>query len=246
MTTEIKQLLSTLKMPTILAQLPAIAKQAADQSWSHMQFLQHLLQAELNDRSTRATERRIRDARFPVRKTVDQFDWAWPKSVNRASVQHLLTLDFIAQHHNAIFLGPTGVGKSHLALSLGFLACQSGVHTRFVSTMDLVNHLCAAAAADNLKSAMRIYTKPQLLILDEIGYIPTTKSGADILFQVLSARYERASTILTTNVPFKNWPEIFNNDATLASAILDRLLHRATVVVIDANSYRMKDHKRKS
>lgn len=246
MTTELKQLLSTLKLPTILAQLPIVAKQAADQSWSHTQFLQHLLQAEANDRSTRATERRIRNARFPVCKTVDQFDWSWPIAINRALVQHLLTLEFLTDHHNVIFLGPTGAGKSHLAVALGFLACQNGVHTRFVSTIDLVNHLCAAAAADQLKSAMRTYTNPRLLILDEIGYLPATKSGADILFQVLSARYERASTILTTNKAYKDWPEIFNNDATLASAILDRLLHRASTVVIDANSYRMKNHKRKS
>jgi DNA replication protein DnaC len=174
-------------------------------------------------------------------KTLDGFDWSWPKKINRAQVQHVFRLDFLPQHGNVILLGGVGVGKTHLAIALAHTACLKGRTTLFTSAVDIVNALAAAQATGGIKREMARLLKPSLLVVDELGYLPIDKFGADALFQVISQRYERGSTIITTNRAFKNWPEIFNNDSTLTSALLDRLLHHAESIVIEGRSYRMRD-----
>ena len=185
--------------------------------------------------------RRVKAARLPGVKTLDGFDWSWPKKINRAQVQHLFRLAFLAEHGNVILLGGVGVGKTHLAIALAHAACLQGKAALFTSAIDIVNALAAAQATGGIKREMARLMKPALLVVDELGYLPIDKFGADALFQVISQRYERGSTVITSNRAFKHWPEIFNNDSTLTSALLDRLLHHAESLVIEGPSYRMRD-----
>jgi DNA replication protein DnaC len=233
--------LAYLKLSYVAEHHVALATDAAAAPWSHLEFLQRLLDGECAVRQQRALERRVRAARFPVLKTLDQFRWDWPKKINQLQVQHLFRLGFIAQKTNVVFVGGVGLGKSHLASALGYAACQHGHSVLFTTAIDAINYLVAAQAAHRLKVELNRYLSPALLVLDEIGYLPLDKAGADLLFQIISQRYERGSLIVTTNKAFKQWPSIFNNDAGIASAILDRLLHQAETIVIEGKSYRMKD-----
>jgi DNA replication protein DnaC len=156
-------------------------------------------------------------------------------------VQNLFRLKFIEDKANVIFLGGVGLGKSHLTTALGYAACLQGYSVRFTTAFDAVKTLSAAHGSGRLKAEIKKYLKPRVLILDELGYLPIDKNGADLLFQVISGRYERGSLIITSNRAFKKWPEIFNNDSTLTSALLDRLLHHAETLIIEGTSYRMKD-----
>ena len=217
------------------------AATAARDAINHADYLAGLAVGELGQRRDRATIRRIKSARFPVVKTIDQFSWSWPKKINRMAVQNLFRLQFLEDNANIILLGTVGLGKTHLATALGYTACLAGKSVLFATAVDAINTLAAAQAASKLKAELKKYLSPQILILDELGYLPIDKHGADILFQVISQRYERGSTIITSNKAFKNWPEIFNNDSTLTSALLDRLLHHADTQVIEGKSYRMKD-----
>jgi DNA replication protein DnaC len=219
----------------------ALAKQAAAEHWTHVDYLARLMEGECLRRRDNRIRRRIRDARFPVAKTLDSFNWSWPKTINRAHIQDLFRFAFIEQNANVIFLGGVGLGKTHLASALGYAACMEGHTVLFTTAVDMINTLAAAQAAQRLKQELKKYLAPQVLILDEIGYLPIDKLGADLLFQVISARYERGPIVLTTNKAFKHWPSIFNNDSTLTAAVLDRLLHHAETVVIEGPSYRMKE-----
>lgn len=214
---------------------------AAKQRLSHAEFLRRIVEAEAQDRQQHALQRRIKTARFPVKKTLDQFQWDWPRQINEAQVRHLFELRFVEERTNAIFCGGVGLGKTHLASALGYAACQAGHPVLFTTAVDAINTLVAAQAAHRLQSELKRYIAPALLILDEVGYLPLDKAGADLLFQIISQRYERGSTIVTTNKAYKHWPAIFHNDAGITSAILDRLLHRAQTVVVEGKSYRMKD-----
>lgn len=216
------------------------AKAARDQI-AHLEYLAQLAKGELDLRHDRATARRIRNARFPVIKTLDQFSWSWPKKINRMAIQNLYRLQFMEDKANVIFLGTVGLGKTHLAAALGYTACLAGKSVLFTTAIDAINTLATAQAASRLKIELKKYLAPSLLILDELGYLPIDKHGADLLFQIISQRYERGSTIITSNRAYKKWPEIFNNDSTLTSALLDRLLHHAETMVIEGPSYRMKD-----
>jgi DNA replication protein DnaC len=218
-----------------------LTAEAAQQRWSHAQFLRRIIEAETLDRQQHALQRRIKSARFPVKKTLDQFHWDWPKQLNEAQIRHLFELRFITERTNAVFCGGVGLGKTHLATALGYAACQAGHAVLFTTAVDAINTLLAAQAAHRLDAELKKYVAPPLLVLDEVGYLPLDKAGADLLFQIISQRYERGSIVVTTNKAYKNWPAIFNNDAGITSAILDRLLHRAQTVVIDGKSYRMKD-----
>ena len=168
-------------------------------------------------------------------------DSSWPRKINRLQVQNLFRLKFIEDNANVIFLGGVGLGKTHLASALGYAACHKGHSVLFATAVDVINTLAAAQNAGRLKTAFSRYLKPALLILDELGYLPIDKTGADLLFQIISQRYERRSIVVTSNRVFKKWPEIFNNDSTLTCALLDRLLHHAETVLIEGKSYRMKD-----
>ncbi|HRZ58071.1 MAG TPA: IS21-like element helper ATPase IstB [Candidatus Paceibacterota bacterium] len=235
------QQLDYLQLPFIKAHHGPWAQEATQASWSHVDYLGRLVEGEFQQRQQRTIQRRVRAAHFPVIKTLEQFRWDWPKKINRLQVQNLFRLEFLAQNANAIFLGNVGVGKTHLASALGYAACLEGHSVLFANAISVINDLSAAQKCGDLKRELKKYLRPQALLLDEIGYLPIDQHGADLLFQVISQRYERGSIILTTNKPFKQWPSIFNNDSTITSAVLDRLLHHAETVVIEGPSYRMKD-----
>jgi DNA replication protein DnaC len=233
--------LDTLRLPFLKEHCQPLAATAAKNSLPHLDYLAQLIAGEANLRADRAVARRIQAARFPVVKTLDTFRWDWPKKINRLQIQDLLRLQFIQEHANVILLGTVGLGKTHLATALGYAACQQGMSVLFANAIDVINTLHTAQTKGTLKTELRKYTNPSLLILDEIGYLPIDQRGADLLFQVISARYERGSIILTTNKAFKQWPAIFNGDSTITSAVLDRLLHHGHTVVLEGSSYRMKD-----
>ena len=233
--------LDTLRLPFLKEHCQPLATAAAKKSLTHLDYLSQLIEGEAALHADRAVARRIQAARFPVVKTLDAFLWDWPKKINRLQIQDLFRLQFVHDHANVIFLGLVGLGKSHLATALGYAACQQGMSVLFANAIDVVNTLSAAQLKGTLKAELRRYTAPSLLVLDEVGYLPIDQHGADLLFQVISARYERGSIVLTTNKAFKQWPSIFNGDSTITSAVLDRLLHHGEVVVIEGSSYRMKD-----
>ena len=233
--------LHELKLVYIRDNYQSVANLAARKQWGHTQYLGELVAAEADLKKQRAIKRRIQLARFPQIKTLEQFNWSWPKKINRLQVQNLFRLDFIRAKSNVVLLGGVGLGKTHLAIAMGYQACLEGMSVMFATAVDAVNNLIAAQAAGRLKTEMKKYRKPVLLIVDELGYLPIDKTGADMLFQIISSRYEQGSLIITTNRAYKHWPEIFNNDATLTSALLDRLLHHTETVVIEGKSYRMKD-----
>jgi len=235
------QQLDYLKLPFLKAHYDPLAVQATQQPWTHVEYLSRLIDGQYQQRREHAVALRVKAARFPVIKTLEQFHWDWPKKINRLQVQNLFRLQFLDQQANAIFLGTVGLGKTHLATALGYAACLEGHPVLFANAINVINQLSAAQKKGSLKSELKIYLRPRLLILDEIGYLPIDQHGADLLFQVISQRYERGSIVLTTNKPFKQWATIFNNDSTLASAVLDRLLHHAETVVIEGTSFRMKD-----
>ena len=219
----------------------SLTREAAQKQWSFSRFLGALLEGEIHRRQDNRVQRRIKAARFPVLKRIEDFQWDWPKKINRPQVQELFRLRFLDEHANVILLGGVGLGKSHLAIALGYAACLQGHSVLFTTAVDIINSLAAAQAAHRLKRELKKYLSPTLLVMDEVGYLPIDKTGADLLFQVLSQRYESGSIVLTTNQPYKRWPAIFNNDATLTSAILDRLLHHAYTLTLEGRSYRMKD-----
>jgi len=223
-----------------------VAAEAAEQQWDYPTYLARLVEEEVALRRDRSIARRIRMARFPVLKTLEDFDWTWPSKIHRAEVQHLFRMDFVHQCANVILLGTVGLGKSHLSIALGHQACLQGYSVLFANAIDIVNSLSAARAANALKNELRKYTRPKLLIIDELGYLPIDQLGANLLFQVITQRYERGSIVLNSNKAYKKWPEIFHNDSTLTSAVLDRLLHHAQTITITGKSYRMKDRDENS
>lgn len=233
--------LKYLQLPFIKGQYSELAAEAARLNWDHQDYLRRLIEGEYLQRQQRSIQRRVKAAHFPVIKTLEQFLWHWPKKINRLQVQNLFRLEFISQKANVILLGTTGIGKTHLATALGYAACLEGHSVLFADAIGVINDLSAAQQAGNLKRAMKQYLLPRVLVLDELGYLAVNQHGADLLFQVISRRYERGSIILTSNKPFKEWPSIFANDSTITSAVLDRLLHHAEVVLIQGRSYRMKD-----
>jgi len=245
-TTLLHEQLNYLHLPFIQQHYPAIAQQAAQEHWDHVQYLQRLLQGEFQQRRQRLVERRVKEARFPVLKTLEQFRWDWPKKINRLQIQNLFRLQFIQDQANVIFLGTVGLGKTHLATALGYAACLEGHSVLFANAINVINDLSAAQKNNLLKKQFKKYLAPRLLVLDEVGYLPIDQHGADLLFQVISQRYERGSIILTTNKAFKQWASIFNNDSTITSAVLDRLLHHAETILIEGSSFRMKDQTESS
>jgi DNA replication protein DnaC len=235
------QQLTSLPLSFIAEQDAAWATQAAQKAWSHVDDLAPLVEGEANLRHDRATNRRLRLARFPVITTLEPFRWDWPTPINRLQVQHHFHLECIKEHANCIFLGGVGLGKTHLATALGSAACLKGDTVLFASALDVINTLAAAKSAGRRKQALKTYTKPALLILDELGDLPIDKTGAELPFQVISLRYAQGAIIIPSNRACKEWPKIFNNDSTLTAAILDRLLHHAATIVIEGRSFRMKD-----
>lgn len=237
----ISQQLIHLRLPFIRENYQPLADQAAREQWTPLQYLSRLIEGESQQRHDRCIARRVAGARFPVIKTLEGFDWNWPKKINRPQVQNLFRLSFIKDSSSVIFVGGVGLGKSHLALALGHAACLGGHSVLFTTAVEAINTLSAAQAQYRLKAELKKFIAPTVLVMDELGYLPIDKAGADLLFQIISGRYEKGSTIITTNQAYKHWPKVFNNDSTITSAVLDRLLHHAQTIVIEGQSYRTKD-----
>lgn len=240
--TPLSKQLIRLQLPFLREHYHDLAQQAASHQWGHIDYLKRLIDGELARREDKSLQRRIRAARLPFVKTLDQFQWTWPDKINRPQIQNLFRLAFIEQKGNIVFLGSVGLGKTHLAIALGHTACLRGHSVLFTTAIDIIHTLSAAIATGSLKRAMRRYLTPSLLIVDELGYLPIDKLGADLLFQIISERYERGAILLTTNRSYKHWPEILNHDSTLASALLDRLLHHSETVLLEGKSFRAKGH----
>lgn len=237
--------LEYLKLPWLGENLRSAAAEAAKKRMPHLDFIASIIADEASFKRERAAERRVRQARFPFVKTLEQFDWNYPDKINRDLVLHLFSLDFVESRSNVVFCGGPGLGKTHLSVALGHHACAKGKTVRFDTAINIVNRLEAACRDGCFNKTLRSYLNPQILHIDELGYLPIDQRGADLLFQVVSGRYERGSLIITSNRQFDQWPTIFNNDAVVTSAILDRILHHCEVVAIDGFSYRMREPKRK-
>ena len=233
--------LAELKLHRIAEVYREVLDEAARKGSSMLDMLITLIGEEVAVRRQRALERRIHRARLPKRKTLEEYDFNFPKRIPKQAILRLFDCDFVAQHGCAIFIGPTGTGKSHLLNALGYTACEKGISVRFTRVVDMINVLTTAQINGTLDKALRQYTLPQVLLLDELGYLPIDKRGADLLFQVVAARYESGSIVISTNQAFRDWGTIFDVNNTLATAMIDRLMHHGEAIVIRGDSYRMKD-----
>jgi len=233
------QNLDRLKLDYLREHCEEAAQKAARNGTSHLDFIADLINCQRDRLEERSVKRRIANAKLPFIKTLDTFDWTHPQSINRPLIQDLFHLRFINECGNVIFVGPTGIGKTHLAIALDHHACINGHRVLYSKASDIINYLEAAKQVNCFAKELRNFTRPEILHIDEIGYLNIDQQGAESLFQVISQRYERASTIVTTNRRFKEWPKTFNNDSVLATALLDRLLHRVEVVLIEGESYNM-------
>jgi DNA replication protein DnaC len=240
----LKHHLKALKLPTILSECDKVAARCATENVDHLTFLLQLCELELIEREQKAAQRRLKAARFPAAKLLDEFDFTARPSVNKPLVLDLIRGDYIARRENILLVGPSGTGKTHLATSLGMAACAQGKRVRFWRVTELITTLREADQERQLLRLRGQLTKLDLLILDEFGYVPTTKAGAELLFDVIATAYERTSVILTTNLPFENWTEILGNER-LTGAALDRLTHRCHILETSGESYRLQDAKRR-
>lgn len=235
--------LAELKLHRIAELYQEVLNEAARKQSSMLDVLATLIGEEVAVRRERALQNRIKRACLPPRKTLEGYDFTWPKRIPKQAILRLFDCDFVAQHACAVFIGPTGTGKSHLLNALGYTACEKGISVRFTRVVDMINDLIAMQRRGTLQKALREYTRPQLLLLDELGYLPIDKRGADLLFQVVAARYESGSVVVSTNRAFRDWGTTFDVDNTLASAMIDRLMRHGEPIVIRGESYRMKDKK---
>ena len=233
--------LAELKLLEIAKSYREVLDEAARKGTSVLEVLAILIGLELAAREQRALQRRLREARLPKQKTLADYDFKFPKRIPKAVILRLFDCDFIEQRGCAVLIGPTGTGKSHLLTALGYTAVERGHSVRHTRVVDMINHLTAAQLDGSLGKALRSYVRPSLLLLDELGYLPIDKRGADLLFQVVAARYEVGSIVISTNRPFREWGKILDVDNTLATALIDRLMHHGEGIVIQGDSYRMKD-----
>jgi DNA replication protein DnaC len=236
--------LKQLRLPTFLREYDKVARQCAAEGVDYPRFLLRLTELELLDRERRATERRIHQARFPVVKSLDTFEFPALPSLNKALVLELARSEFLLRRENVLLLGNSGTGKTHLALALGLSACQRGHRVRFTTAAAVVHELLEAKDEKRLLRYQKQMASYELLIVDELGFVPLSKSGAELLFEVFSQRYERGSTLVTSNLPFQEWTEVLGSER-LTGALLDRLTHHVHILEMNGESYRLKQSKRK-
>lgn len=241
----LKGLCEQLHLLHVPDQLAHLGQLAAKRELGYLEFLEHVLKGESLSRIERTRAMLTRLAGFPVIKTLDEFDFEFAGGVPKAVVQELGSLAFVERCENVVLLGASGVGKTHLAIALGYRATQAGIKTRFITAADLLMTLSTAMRQNTLEEAIKRVVRPyRLLIIDEVGYLPMSREQANLLFQIIAKRYEMGSLILTSNLPFGQWDQTFADDATLTAALLDRLLHHAHVVPISGDSYRLKEKRR--
>jgi DNA replication protein DnaC len=236
--------LKALRLPTFLREYDKIAQQCAAEGVDHPRYLLRLAELELIDRERRMVERRIKEARFPTVKSLDSFDFTAIPSLNKTLVLELARCEYIARRENVIAVGNSGTGKSHIALGLGLVACQKGLSVGFTTAAAMVHELIEARDEKRLLRLQRQLAADKLLIIDELGYVPLSTTGAELLFEVFSQRYERGSTIVTSNLPFDEWTGVFGSER-LTGALLDRLTHHVHILEMNGDSYRLKQSKQR-
>jgi len=234
--------LKTLKLPTFLREYSKVARQCAAEGLDHVQFLARLVELELIDRERRMIERRIKAARFPVVKSLDSFDFKAIPALNKMQVLELARCEWIERRENVIALGPSGTGKTHIALGLGLAACQKGLAVGFTTAAALVHELMEARDERRLLRLQKQLVRHKLLIIDELGFVPLSKTGAELLFETISQRYEQGAILITSNLPFDEWTETFGSER-LTGALLDRLTHHVNILEMNGESYRLSQSR---
>ena len=234
--------LKALRLPTVLREYGKLARQSAAEGLDHVQFLARLIELEMIDRERRMIERRIKAAKFPAVKSLDSFNFKAIPALNKMQVLELARCEWVERRENVIALGPSGTGKTHIALGLGLSACQKGLSVGFVTAAALVHELMEARDERRLLRLQKQMVGYKLLIIDELGFVPLSKTGAELLFELISQRYERGATLITSNLPFDEWTETFGSER-LTGALLDRLTHHVNILEMNGESYRLGQSK---